>query len=139
MTIKEKIAKINAYIRQNEWFDFSLQYLSSSEAIILGGKDLQYYHELEVIFSDVFYVSLCMDWKSAPSRDVLHLVEGQDAYEFNVRFNVLEGNSVFEFVIEDNEEDYYVVAKGLDYSFDTVYHYKRANLKEGERLADWIV
>lgn len=51
---------------------------------------------------------------------------------------VEEGYQMFIIRTEDFKNDIYVAAKAIDFNTDTVYYYQREDLKENERLADFL-
>ncbi len=136
--MQEIIQKINDVIGHQEWFDFSLKYYSASKLIIVGGTSLEYYHEIEIIFSDLFFISCGTEWKTETSEEVLYILEGQEAYDFNVKNNIQQGYTIFEFQTDDFDANFQVAAKSIEYKLGKVYYYKKEDLEDGERLADWI-
>lgn len=99
--------------------------------------DLGYYHSVEIIFYEVSYID-------CPTSFDLHIFREATEEEKNeLRKNKLfycdEGIiSCIEIGYGNFTEKHFIVAQSINYNFDTVFHYKRENLKAGERLADWL-
>jgi hypothetical protein len=104
--------------------------------IIAGSKDLSYCHNLEIIFTDVFFASTFFNgWQSDTSKPVIELPDIETNLNLNVKFEIEEGYQMFIIRTEDYENDIYIAAKEIDFNTDTVYYYQRENLKENERLS----
>lgn len=140
MTIVEKINAINAIVKKQSWYDFEVQDLKGNNLTVIGSLDFSNNHTLEITFTDVFHMSLNTSWSSDTSEKVLLLAEGEEARKINLKFRIEQGNFLFRFIPEDFGEDtgFYIAAKDLSFNTDTVYYYKKDDLKAGERIADWV-
>jgi hypothetical protein len=80
------------------------------------------------------------EWKSDTSKNVIEIVTGDEARMINLKNKVEQGYSLFKFVPEDMDEDcfFYVAAKELNYSTETVFYYQKESLNENERIAAWV-
>ena len=107
------VKKINNFIRSRGWFDFEVKYFSETNLRIVGGIELEYYSELEIVFEDVFFVSCALSWRTDTSQDAIHILQGREAYDFNVRNNIQQGYSIFEIIPEYFDREFYVVAKRI--------------------------
>lgn len=113
---------------KESWLDFSVFLYEQNRLIISGSDDLSYYHTLEIIIDTPCYISGVMDWSCDLNEEFIKLSSCTD----NAReMLVLEFYSEFELKFK-------VIAKKISINFDTVFYYKRENLKIGERLAYWI-
>lgn len=134
-TVKE----IDNYIRKNKWFDFHLWRFDGRKLIIAGSTDLTYYHKLEIIFIDVFFASTFFEcWQSDTENNVIELPEPSLNIELNSKYEIEQGYQVFIIRTENYKNDIYIAAKEIEFNTDTVYYYQRKNLKENERLADYL-
>ncbi len=113
---------------KESWLDFSVFLYEQNRLIISGSDDLSYYHTLELIIDTPYYISGVMDWSCDLNEEFIKLSGCTD----NAReMLVLEFYSEFELKFK-------VIAKKISINFDTVFYYKRENLKIGEGLAYWI-
>ena len=138
MKLSDKIAEINLLISQESWFDFEILNLKGNNLSIIGSIDFNYYHNFELIFEDVFHMSINTEWKSDTSEPVLHLVTENEAIELNKKYQIERGYNLFKIIPEDSKDNFYVAAKGLQIDNTKVYYYKKQNLGENEKIAHWV-
>ncbi|HUC82270.1 MAG TPA: hypothetical protein VMR70_15300 [Flavisolibacter sp.] len=134
-TQKSIVEEIDSIIRTNLWFDFHVLSYDHNRLIVAGGKDLSYYHSIEVIFEEVFFVSAVFQcWHSDTKQTVF--TERTNSEEINLQFAIEKGFRVFAYKAEDYNQEMVIAAKHISYNTDTVYYYPRADLKENERYAN---
>jgi hypothetical protein len=137
--IKNIICEIDQIIRKNKWFDFHVLQYDSRKMIVAGGADLTYYHNLELIFEDIFFVSAYFNgWHTDTDKAVIEIPDVKLNKDLNIKFDIEQGYQLFIIHTEDYNNDIYIAAKRLTFNTDTVYYYEREGLKENERLADFI-
>jgi len=124
LQVQEIVNQINAKFKDKLWLDFKIyKYESKLEfdnLIIAGSIDLLYGHSMEIIFEDVFLVICNATWKTSPSeRDIIRLVEGDEAREINGKYGVVVGNNVFG-ITDDDNINYYIVSRGISYNTNEV-------------------
>lgn len=100
------VKDINSKLKSNLWFDFEVIKYERNEVIIGGGKSLSYPHEIKIQFTDVFFISLPMEWQTDTSKDVFVILEGKEASDINIQFQVEQGHYIFKFVPEDYSEEF---------------------------------
>ncbi len=133
------VEKIDKHIRENAWFDFHVWRYDGRRFVISGSTDLMYYHKLEITFTKVFFASIFFEgWHANTSEPVIGLPDKELTKELNMKFEIEEGYQIFVLKTEDFQNDIYVAAKEIDFNTDTVYYYRRQNLKENERVADFV-
>jgi hypothetical protein len=131
------VTQIDNYIRQNNWFDFHVISYDGYNLTIAGGIDLTYYHSLEIIFEDVFFFSgFFQGWHSNTQTSVFLIPD--NIIELNQKYEIEQGFNLFKFVTEDYKENVIIAAKKISFKMDTVYYYERNELKENERIADFV-
>lgn len=110
---------VNSRIQKEPWFDFEIIRYDRSELVIGGGKSLSYPHELEIHFKDVCFISAPIEWRTDTSKRVFIILEGDDAFKVNTKFQVEQGYYIFRFAPEDYLDDFgcLVGAKSLDIKF----------------------
>jgi len=137
--LKITISQIDKFIRNNEWFDFHVWKYDGRSLVISGSIDLTYYHKLEIIFEDVFFVSaFFQEWHSDTSKTVIEIPDGEHCKTLNINFEIEKGYQIFIIRTEDYKNDIYIAAKAVKYNTDTVFYYQRENLEDGERLAEYL-
>lgn len=95
--IESQIESFNAYVMSKPWFDFDLIACSPYEVLLHGGLDLTVSPEVEINFGEIFFVSLLMTWKTDTRSPALAILDGEDAFHVNARFQVEEGFYLFKF------------------------------------------
>lgn len=72
------VEAIDTIIRGYEWFDFHVLKYDGTKLIVAGSIDLNYYHKLEIIFEDVFFVSgIFQVWHSDTNKVVFSIPENK--------------------------------------------------------------
>ncbi|MBF7091600.1 hypothetical protein IUY40_08610 [Flavobacterium sp. ALJ2] len=70
--------KINELICQQSCFDFHVLSFDGYKLIIGGSMDLSYYHKLEIIFEDIFFVSgFFRGWHSNTEKTVFLIPDNE--------------------------------------------------------------
>ena len=132
-------ALIDQIIRQHSWFDFHVLKYDGSRLTIAGGIDLTYYHQLEITFENIFFAATFFEeWHSDTSKTVFEVPEAELSRSLHLQLEIEQGYQVFIFHTEDYKNDIYIAAQKVTFNTDTVYYYQRPNLKEGERIADFV-
>ena len=123
---KSTVKQIDDFIRKNLWFDFQLWLYDGRNLIIAGSIDLTYYHELEIIFTDVFFASTFFEgWRSDTEKPVIEIPDEELNRALNAKFEIEQGYQIFIIRTEDYENDVYIAAKEIDFKTDKVYYYDR--------------
>jgi len=115
--IRRILDEINSFLMQELWMDFEVIQYTGNELVIMGSIDISNPHDIEIIFRDVFFISMPMEWKTDTSKTVLEVVEGQPAIDLNKKFQVEQGYHIFKFIPEDYDKDFgcFIAAKGINY------------------------
>ena len=129
--------RINDVVSTTNTTDFLVQSFADGTLLLIGSFDLHYYHEVEVRFHDVVFVGLPIYGLDSPMFSVAsdeerqshaHLELDEDDVLFRVRVDAdVNGGKI-----------YYIASKQVTVSEGIVYHYLRDDLKEGERIAEWV-
>ncbi len=121
----EVVNRIDNIIRSNEWFEFHILSYDGRTLRIGGGIDLTYYHSLEILFTDVFFVQGFFEtWHSNTKGQVLILPDDVLNRELNLKFEIEKGYQIFVFKTDDYENDVYVAAKHISFNEDIVKYYE---------------
>ena len=150
-SISEKINLINDYINKRKVYEFRQETNFAMEGIpiltIMGSTDFSYYHTVEVIFKNTVFIQCPTSWERAweDSSMIIRLATSEEQSRLTQQVNSLQLTkqqifcvTVKELSLPNTENHYFIVASELEYSFDTVYHYKRESIGENERIAYWV-
>ena len=133
----ETSKKIDEVIRKEKWFDFHVLEFDGYRLTVGGSIDLTYYHKLEVIFEDIFFVSgFFRGWHSDTEKIVFQIPENE--IELNGKYEIEQDYQLFTFKTEDFKNDIIIASNNISYNTDTVFYYNRPDLKPNERIADFV-
>lgn len=104
--IREVLERFNRYLRNHLWMDFELIEYSKTELRIIGSIDISDKPNIELIFSDVFFVSTPFNWKTDTSKEVGVLLSGEEAKKVNLKYQVEEGYHIIKIQPEDYPEEF---------------------------------
>lgn len=98
--------------------EFRIDSFDGSRLVLIGSFDLCYYHDVEVMFTEVAFIR-CPTYFTAPKFREAGKTDG------GIRFKITTDEGKFE-----------VVAESVAVAVGKVYHYDRgAQLQPGERIA----
>ncbi|MGQ7746882.1 hypothetical protein ACUNDQ_22130 [Pectobacterium brasiliense] len=106
--------------------DFSIFLYDRERLIIVGSDDLSYYHTLEIIIELPSFVQGILGWPCDVNDGFIKISKSHLGDEFIVEF------------YSDDDFTFKVIGEYISINFDTVFYYKREDLKLGERLAYFI-
>ena len=134
--IQSAINRINEIVKTTNTTDFCVESLVNGTLLITGSCDHAYYHELEIRFLKVDYMSL-PTFFDYPELSIAT----DEQRDLKPEIDVVE--TALLFVIHEDPQfnggqTHYVVAEQLEITEGIVYYYQRENLKPGERIADWV-
>lgn len=140
MDVKDKVSKINSFIAKERWFDWEARMMNGPDLIITGSTDFTYYHLIEIRFVDTIYMNMQLEWHIDTATPFLQLtqdigIQGQNGK--NIYF--IDPYIHFKISPSDFPIPFYIVAKDVEFNTDKVLYYKKKNIEEGERLADWLL
>ena len=123
--MQETVNKIDIIIRSNEWFDFHVLSYDGRSLKIGGGIDLTYYHSLEIIFTDIFFVhGFFESWHSDTKDHVIFLPDKEQNRELNKIYEIEKGYQIFILRTENYKSDIYIAAKEIDFNENVVKYYR---------------
>ncbi len=129
---QEQLKEINA---SNLW-DWRLDRFEGDKLHILGSRDFYYYHNLEIVFHDVDFLSCPTTFFHAQFR----CATDEERAQFSGHRD-WEGTMFC--ISTDHGQDepspkFYVCAGRVECVVGTVFYYERENLQPGERMAEWV-
>lgn len=129
--------EIDSCIRQFSWLDFDVYRYDGYRLTVVGSTDFSYYHQLEIIFEDVFFVfGNFSTWGSDTEKRVFGFPDNEA--ELITRFNIEQDYQLFEFRQDGLDNDFIIASNTLTYNTDKVYYYPKDDLQPNERLADFV-
>jgi hypothetical protein len=101
--------------------EFRIGSFDGSQLLVIGSFDLSYYHDVELTFTEVEFIR-CPTYFCEPHfRDAGKMGDGR------------------QFEIKTDEGLFEIIAECVSVVIGKVYHYDRGEeLKDGERIADWV-
>jgi hypothetical protein len=132
------IERLNEIVKTTNTTDFRIQSYDSVNLMLTGSFDFCYYHEVELVFSEVSYISLpshfwnpfirmATDAEIAAIRAIIAIDETESVYCIEAE----TGASL-------EKLPFYIVAESVSIKEGLVYYYARENLEVGERIASWV-
>jgi len=130
--------RLNELVKTTNTVDFRIQSYDAVNLILTGSFDFCYYHEVEVTFHEVSYISLPADFSYPTLRKAAH----EEIVRIAKFITVNSEETVFCIEAETSSSleklPFYVVAEGISLKEGIVFYYEREDLKEGERIAPWV-
>jgi len=136
-----EIDEINHILKTTNIWNFSIYSydLNQSDSLtIVGSMDLGYYHELEIRFQQVSYISLPTFF----DEPLFRIATKEEISELRKLITIepdeivicIMTNAGFSF----EKTPFYIVASNIEYTKGLVFYYERENLKENEKIAHWV-
>jgi len=119
----------------------SFEHRGETQILLLtAGFDLCYSHELELEFSEVSHIDLPVRFEG---RNVRRATPGERA-AFHETVGIDDEDTLFVFEARNvgpgpDARVFHVVAQEVAATPGLVFHYLREDLKEGERIAPWVL
>ena len=134
----EQVEIVNEFVRKEPHFEFQVYSFSPRKLVIGGAWELDYFHQIELEFENVWFFSGCQRIDIAdPQKVALRLVtDEQEIKKMKDGFDWGANDSIF--VFESSERPLIVVADKLTVREQTVFYYKREDLKANEEVAYWL-
>lgn len=134
----EVFKRINEIVEKTNIDDFRIDSYTGANLLITGSFDFAYYHEVEVEFHEVMYLSLPVLF----SNPLFRLASDVEIEVVRKFIAVSDRHTVYCIEAESDASfekiPFYVVAESVRLREGTVYYYEREHLEENERIADWV-
>ena len=118
--------------------DFRIQSYDGINLMLIGSSDFSYYHQFELIFHEVSYISLPTDF----SYPIFRKASSTEYIQIENIINIDREETVYCIEAETSRSldklPFFIVARSVSLKEGMVYYYKRKNLKKGERIAAWV-
>lgn len=112
------VSEINQLVKAQMWLDFTVEEFDGFHLIIAGTIDPTWHPcYMEIVFSEVNFMSVNSIWHSNTDKDVLHIETGEEYQAYRNRNAILDVYTLFRFISED-DNDFFVAAKEITYKLD---------------------
>ncbi|SFQ83291.1 hypothetical protein [Hymenobacter arizonensis] len=105
---------INARVKASFHLEADIHSFANNRLTVVVGEDLTYSYDFQVVFEDVFTVSLNSSFRIETLLPWLSIIPVPACIEVNVRFGVETGNTLFQLHNEDNLF-FFVAAGSISY------------------------
>lgn len=112
--IKEKIERINDYLKKELWMDFELYGTSFLEVDLSGKIDEQDDEKIKIVFKEPYMISCILLFTYEGDGDFIEILTGEEAYKINKQYGVTQGNYIFELKNTQVEGNMYIIAKDIE-------------------------
>ena len=133
---KSVFALMTKLVESTNITDFSVSRFDGSTLLLIGSSDLSYYHEAEVLFTDVFYLQLYTPCLWSPR---LRYATAEEVARFP-HLEIDQGERLFAISSYSHEPRpiYFIGARNVEARRCMAYHYNRENLQPGEEIWDRV-
>jgi hypothetical protein len=128
-------ALVTKLVESTNITDFSVSRFDGSSLLLIGSSDLSYYHEAEVLFTDVFYIQLYTPCLWSPR---LRYAKAEEVAQFP-HLEIDQGERLFAISSYSHEPRpiYFIGARDVE-GRSMVFHYHREDLQPGEEIWDRV-
>ncbi len=137
--MNKTISDLQQKIEDEGIFQFRIAKVEPSGTVtIIGAFDLSYWHVMEIVIKETTYISCPVSFDSARFRLATESEKQDLKPNLRTEWNDLIICIVLDEDLNGKPTKHYIFAEEIDFRIGTVYHYKKEDLKEGERIADWV-
>lgn len=109
-----EINKVNKYLKEQLWMDFEMCNMSGGGLELYGYLDEAGENKIKIIFQQPYMVSCNFFFTYEGNRkNLLSIVEGEEAYQINKKYGVTQGNTIFRISNVDVATDMIIVARDI--------------------------
>jgi len=109
----EKIKYINNYINDHLWMDFEVCSIGRSKLQIYGYIDESEEDKILIEFEFPYAFDGVFSFSYDGEGDFISIVEGNEAYDLNVKYSVIKGNTIFKISNINISKDILIVAQNI--------------------------
>ena len=106
------INKINEFLKKELWMDFDLLKIDLNEVVLSGRVSELGEEVIKISFIEPFMVS-CSMYFTYKEGDSISLLQGDEEIALNKKYHVETGNHIFQLVVNDNEDTFFIMARGI--------------------------
>ena len=106
------IDEINAIVSSFDFFEFSINSYKDNLLTLFGSEDFIYYHNIEIIFNDIFTIISNINWRVDTQSKSIDILTGPLKVELNIKYFVEKGYTIFVLYNEEGIPQY-IIAKSI--------------------------
>lgn len=110
----DKIDRINEYLENCLWMDFELCNMNGGRIDLYGFLDEAGEDKIKIIFKQPYMVICVFSFTYEGNGTFISLVTGEEAYEMNKKYGVIQGNQIFRLTNTNINSDMYIIARELE-------------------------
>ncbi|MCG2615168.1 hypothetical protein LZZ85_12785 [Terrimonas sp. NA20] len=111
MECKRAIERINAFVKNFIFFEFSLYSYSKEKLVIVGSQNLSYYHSIEIHLENPFHIDSRADWIVNVDSLVVKELAELEFFEYNRKNKIEVGTKALKFIDQDECVFYYAFSE----------------------------
>jgi len=115
------LSEINEFLKSKDWFDFEIDKYENGNLSIMGSTDFSYYHELEIVFEDVFFIQCPTNWSVNTSDNVIVQSDHEEQRKINIDYEIEHGYILFKLIAED-KAPIFISSKNISYKVEKISH-----------------
>ena len=108
------IDRINEYLEKCLWMDFELCNMNGGQIDLYGFLDEAGEDKIKIIFKQPYMVICVFSFTYEGNGTFISLVTGEEAYEINKKYGVIQGNQIFRLTNTNINSDMYIIARELE-------------------------
>lgn len=134
--IKKQVENINSFFDEGSDIEFfKVANYDGKTLRLYAGRDLTFAHNFELIFEKVTYFKGDFEWSRNDECDLVFIEEiSETPGDFRFKF-VLQSDGYYH---SNHNHRIEIWAESIDFDPSTVYYWNKEDLKEGERIAEWV-
>ena len=109
----DKIALINEYLKGKLWMDFELCSMNGGQIEMFGFIDEAGEDKIKIIFRRPYMIISPLSFTYEGNGMFISVVAGEEAYEINKKYGVIQGNQIYKLMNTNVGGDMYIVAEGI--------------------------
>lgn len=86
--------------------DFEVIEYSRYALKVIGSLDISSAPNIEIVFEDIFFTSTIFSWRTDTSNEFISLIEGDEARNINIKFQVEQGYHLIKFQAENYPDNF---------------------------------
>lgn len=135
-SIKKIIEAINSrFDRDCDFEFFKISKYDGQSLRIYASRDFTFAHNFELIFEKVTFFKGDFEWSRNDELDLILIEEiSENPGELRFKF-VLQSDGYY---YSNHNHRIEIWAESIDFDPSTVYYWNKEDLKEGERVAQWV-
>jgi hypothetical protein len=111
------LQKVNAFLAENQWYDFDIWDTEGHSLTIVGSLDLTLSHTLSIKFNDIFYYQLPASWRTNPTKNVFSLPDTEEQAPINRAYEIEQGYQMIK-IVNEYDIPMYISCKSIDVSYE---------------------